>query len=55
MGFARFGGGGLDHIGVDGALSEKFNIFYFVRLFIKDFDKGVAYNLAFFLRITDAY
>ncbi len=54
VGLAGFGGGGLDHIGVDGALGQPVDVADLGGFLVEHIDKGVADNLALFLRIGDA-
>jgi len=53
MGLAGLGGGGFDHVGVDGALGQPVDVLQFGGLGIEHLDEGVADDLALGLRIAD--
>ena len=46
-------GHGLDHVGIEGPLSQPFHVADGARLFIEDVDEGMADDLALLLRVFD--
>ena len=54
LGLAGLGAGGFDHVRVDGALGQPFDVLDPAGLVVEDLDEGVADDLALLLRVGDA-